>query len=120
MKNQISISRTQGQLKEFISNFKLMNRNSIVDFDAKIKITTSKRQIEIASRVFVTFEGNHSGKLSLLTSEIDPNEFPTEFIVDYQDFEFIDEIYLKISGVHTRNPEIGVYMVKIFGAVPRE
>lgn len=120
MKDQISISRSQGQLKEFISNFKLMNRNSIVDFNARVKIKTSKRQIEIVSRVFVTFEGNHSGKLSLLTSEIDANEFPTELIVNYQDFEFIDEIYLKISGIHTINPEIGVYTVKIFNAERRK
>jgi len=117
MKDQFSISNSQDHLKRFIFDKHLMNSNSVVDFNANITIDTSKNKLEIRSRVFVTFEGNHSGKLSILSESIKPRQYPTEFIVEYQNFEYVEDIFLKITGIHTENSEIGEYVIKIYNPI---
>ncbi len=103
------------QLKDFVLYHKLINSDRIIQFNAIVTMITSKNKITNKNiKVMVTFEGyNNYGQLSLFDSEIDPYLFPTVFEAKYQIMQHIDNEYLEINDVHTKNPDIGKYKIKI-------
>lgn len=112
--NENSI-KSYKNLKDFISHFDLMDRHSNIAFQANVTIKTSKRTLETNSLVRVSFnEYNSPGKLSITETEIDPYKFPEIFDLEWQMFDFVKNEYLKITGEHTKNAEIGKYSVIIY------
>ena len=104
-------------LRDFVSYFDLMDNHSNIFFDAIINLETSKRDINIKSEIMVSYDDFPSaGKLTILDKEnyLNPYEYPTIFYIEYQEFEFIDNKFLRITGNHTKNHEIGKYEVLIY------
>ena len=108
--------KNTGELKSFVEEMKLRDSHSNILFSAEIKIKTNRKSLFVTKKVLITFDGyNNYGKVSIIDkdSEIDSNDFPEIFDAQFQDFSFINESYLEITGNHTRNPNIGNYTVKI-------
>ncbi len=103
------------QLREFFQHHDLMNKHSIIQFNAIVSITTAKNKItNQPMRVMITLDGIYSyGQLTLLESDIDPYLFPTVFEAKWENMKHVDNEYLEISGFHSKNQDIGNYMVKI-------
>lgn len=104
-------------LREFVEFFDLMDNHSNIFFNARIEIKTLKRQTSLESEVMINYDHFPSaGKLTILDKErlLNPYEYPTIFYVEYQNFEFINNKYLKISGNHTKNPQIGNYEIVVY------
>lgn len=103
------------QLREFFQHHDLMNRYSIIQFHSIVSITTAKNKItNQPMKVMITLDGYDSyGRLTLLESDINPHLFPTDFEAKWQKMEHVDNEYLEISGVHSKNQDIGKYSVKI-------
>jgi hypothetical protein len=103
------------ELNEFVHSQKLINRHSNIDFTALVTIRTEKdKVINQRMRVMVHLDGyDNLGTLTLLESNMDPYQYPTEFNAKWQTFKHIDNEYLLITGTHTTNPDIGEYNVKI-------
>lgn len=104
-------------LRNFVGYFDLMDNHSNIFFNAKIEIETSKRQVKVDSEIMISYDDFPSaGKLTILDREslLNPYEYPTIFYVEYQDFTFINNKFLRITGNHTKNPEIGTYEVLIY------
>ncbi|MBA9074819.1 hypothetical protein GGR22_002992 [Flavobacterium gossypii] len=103
------------QLSEFINRHDLMNNESNVLFNAVISITTVNNKIRNQQmKVMILLDSFGSlGKILLMQSGLDPKLYPTIFEANWQDMEHIDEEYLLIKDVHTKNASIGEYSVKI-------
>ncbi|MDM1551807.1 hypothetical protein [Empedobacter falsenii] len=103
------------QLREFVHQHKLMNRHSIIQFNAIVNISTAKNKLTNQNiRIMVTLDGFDSyGQVTLLENDLDPYLFPTVFEAKWQKMKHIDNKYLEISDVHTKNQDIGKYNVKI-------
>lgn len=104
-------------LRDFVSYFDLMDNHSNIFLNAMIEIETSKRQANVDSEIMISYDDFPSaGKLTILDREslLNPYEYPTIFYVEYQEFEFINNKCLKISGNHIKNSEIGKYDVIIY------
>lgn len=99
-------------LQDFIHEFKLMDNYSNIYFDALVELKTIKNEKVFEDRITITFGGfNNPGELKILEehNQIDSELFPTEFAVKFQQFEFINQSYLRITGNHTGKPDIGKY-----------
>lgn len=106
-----------GSLRDFVSYFDLMDNHSNIFFNAMIEIETSKRQVKVDSEIMISYDDFPSaGKLTILDKEnnLNPYEYPTIFYVEYQEFEFINNKFLRITGNHTKNHDIGKYEVLIY------
>ncbi|TRX30427.1 hypothetical protein FNW52_20230 [Flavobacterium sp. ZT3R18] len=103
------------QLKDFVETHNLMNRNSIVNFNSIVSITTANNKITNRKiEVMVSFDNYNSlGLVTFLESDIDTSLFPTVFEANWQKMEHIENEFLKISDIHKKNPLIGEYTVKI-------
>jgi hypothetical protein len=103
------------ELNDFVKYHNLMNRVSIIDFDAKVSIKTVKNTCQNQNvRVMIHLDGyNNYGRLQFIESELDTNLYPNDFDAKYQFFKHIDEVYFQIIGNHTLNSNIGEYEVKI-------
>lgn len=103
------------ELKDFVEQHDLQNRYSVTHFQALLTIRTAEnkminRQVEI----LISFDNfNSLGQVTIMDSTIDPMLFPTVFEANYQKMEHINEEYLLITDVHTKNAQIGDYEVKI-------
>jgi hypothetical protein len=108
-------SKNHRQIRDFVEVHNLMNRHSLVYFEALVSITTIKHIIRNEKmEVGITFDDVFSmADLNLLVSHLNPHLYPTNFIAKYQNFMHINNEYLLIEDVHTRNPDIGKYEVKI-------
>lgn len=103
------------QLKEFINDFGLRNQNGIIHFDASVKIKMTSNQGDFSCDVRVHFNHyNRMGTLQLNSNGLDPEKFPTQYIVDFNKFEFKDSMYLQITGKH---PVHGSYTTQITNAL---
>ncbi|RLK00102.1 hypothetical protein [Tenacibaculum discolor] len=101
------------ELKEFVEDQNLSDKNSNIFFNAQIELTTSKNFVQIESKVMIRFDGyNSSGKLTIIGSELNPHLFPEEFEANWQTFKYHDNQYLQITGNHPKK-EIGKYKVDI-------
>lgn len=106
--------KNQDELTDFIELHKLRNRDSAVYFLALVSITTAKNSI-INERleVMISFDNFKSlGEVKLMTGDLDPYLFPTVFEARWNKMEHKTD-HLFISDVHTKNPDIGKYEVKI-------
>lgn len=103
------------QLKSFISYFKLQ-KNSLIVFKAKSVITTANIvEQEEDVEILVTFDTyGKAGELSFTKYDLDPLYYPTIFSPTYDVFTFVDNKFLRIEGTHTRNPDIGKYVIEIY------
>ena len=101
------------ELKEFVKDKNLSDKNSNIFFNAKIELSTAENFAEIESEVMIRFDGyNSSGKLTITNSGLNPYKFPEEFEANWQTFEYKNREYLNIIGVHPKQ-EIGKYLIKI-------
>lgn len=103
------------ELQEFVRVKKLRNKYSQIDFEALVEIKTSANHLEIQnSKIQITFDGyDNYGTVTLLDGDIDSNLYPTVLLAKYQDFVFVKNEYLRITGFHRNNPSIGKYSVTI-------
>jgi len=91
------------ELKSFIADKNLSDKNSNVFFDAKIELTTSKNFAKIEKKVMIRFDGfKSSGKVTIIDSGLNPYEFPEDFEANWQIFKYIDNKYLQINGTHPK------------------
>lgn len=102
-------------LQNFVHHHKLINSVSIVNFIGLVTIKTDKNRIVNRQvRITIAFDGyDNYGVLTIIDSDIDPYLFPTVLEAKWQTFEHIEEEYLKITGFHNSNPDIGKYEVKV-------
>lgn len=102
------------ELKNFVEKHSLSNSHSIIHFNANIHLSTAKNEIEENMEVRITFDGyDGQGVVTLNGNDLDPMEYPTQFIAKWQDMKHKDDIYLLITGDHRLNPQIGKYRIKI-------
>ncbi len=102
---------SQGALKDFVSTFRLQNRYGVIDFYAEVRITHSKNTHNFKDcHVRVHFDYPHMGTLYFTDSYIDTTSVPTEYIVDFNKFDFKESRFLEITGVH---PKHGRYYTQI-------
>lgn len=100
------------ELRNFVSYHKLMNSHSIIQFIAKVTIITAQNKIENEEmKVSITYD--EYGKVTILESHINPYLYPTVFDPRWQRIENVEDVFLRISDTHTKNPVIGKYEVKI-------
>ena len=102
------------ELSDFVEIHKLRNRNSIIHFNALVSITTAKNEITNQSmEIMISFDNyNSHGDLKLLGSGLNPLLYPTVFEARWQKIEQNSQ-QLIITDTHTRNPDIGKYIVTI-------
>ncbi len=101
------------ELGNFVENYKLRDKNSLIYFQARILLQTSKNETEIVSSVRVYFEGYDEYGTLIINDDKDylnVNLYPTEFKAKYNDFIEIDT-GLQITGIH---PSIGKYIIKVY------
>lgn len=101
------------ELGNFVENYKLRDNNSLINFQATIKLKTPKNNIEISSSVRIFFEGyDEYGTLIINDEEdrLDTTLYPTEFKAKFNDFLVINSA-LNINGIH---PNIGKYIIEIY------
>lgn len=99
-------------LKKIVEEKHLMNRHSVVDFIALVTIKTAKNKITNQEmRIMISFDDYPT--LSILENEIDPMLYPTVLNTQWQDFDYVDNEYLNITGFHSKNSNIGNYNIKI-------
>lgn len=104
-----------GQLQNFISEHKLKNRNSDVNFYAKVFITTArvtKKEEDI--EIIVNFNSDKGIQIIFLEHNLPAAFYPTIFYPYYDDFVHENNEKLIITGVHTLNSDIGNYTIEIF------
>lgn len=111
----IKIQKSFSQLKSFISYFSLQ-KDSLIVFKATSIITTvnvlkQEEDVEILVR-FDTY--GKAGELSFTKYDLDPLFYPTIFSPSYDVFTFVDNEFLRIEGSHTRNTNIGKYVIEIY------
>lgn len=102
-------------LNEFVHHHKLIGKYGTIRFMAKITIGTAHNRFESQGmEVMVNLaDYNSMGKLSLIENELDPELYPTIFDAKYDTFNHVHEVYLQITGTHTKRPLIGKYSVII-------
>jgi len=98
-------------LRDFVSDH---YPQSNVKIDATVSIKTSKHSENKAMELLVYPSDSESFGRIVISSDLDTDFYPTEFQARYQEMEYIDGKYLKISGKHKHNPNIGEYKVEIF------
>ncbi|PZU84234.1 MAG: hypothetical protein DI529_11470 [Chryseobacterium sp.] len=108
--------KSHGQLKEFVKLHELQNNHSNIHFNALVSIKTVNSEIikqKMAVRVnFNVFD--KSGQIFLDEHNLEPEFYPTIFYPDYSFMQHIDNNYLQINDIHTRNKLIGEFVVKIY------
>lgn len=106
---------SSGELRKFVFYHELMNKRSIIQFNAIINIDTEKNEIKnLRSQVMITLdEFNSYGKVTLLNNDIDPYTYPTVLEANWQTFTHVNNEFLEVTGNHTRNQNIGKYSVRI-------
>ncbi len=105
--------KNTSELKEFVLDKDLSDKNSNIFFYAKIELSTAENFAKIEKKVMIRFDGfKSSGKLTILDSELNPYEFPEDFEANWQTFEYVNNQYLNITGTHPKK-EIGDYTVEI-------
>jgi hypothetical protein len=103
------------QLSDFVEKHNLMNRFSIINFNALVNITTNSNKITNRQmEVMISFDNYNSlGQVTLMVSDIDPKQYPTVFEANWQTMQHVDNEYLLITDIHRKNLLIGKYSVKI-------
>lgn len=102
------------ELKNFVGGHSLQNKYSIIQFSANVNIKTEQAELTEEMNVSITFDGYQNfGRVSLLESHLDTEVFPTMFDAQWQTFEHVEDVFLKIQGFHKQKPKIGEYVVKI-------
>jgi acyl-ACP thioesterase len=100
------------ELRDFVEIHNLMDSYSNIHFKAKFSIKTAKNEImNKEAEVLITFDD--TGRVTLIKDELDATLFPTVFYPRWQKMEHKENIYLLITGTHTKNPTIGKFEVKI-------
>jgi len=103
-----------GNLRDFATKHKLIDKHSYIQFNSLVSIDTARNSIRNKEIViWINFHSNCSGKLHFLNDNLDPDLYPTEFSADWQRIQHMNNEYLLITGNHTKNPAIGNYTVKI-------
>jgi len=79
------------QLSDFVEKHDLINRFSIVHFNAIVSITTAKNKITNRQmEVMVSFDNYNSlGRLTLMESDIDPKLYPTVFEANWKQWNIL-------------------------------
>lgn len=99
-------------IKNFVSFFNLQDEYSNIRFHANVFISTEKTKQCFSSEIIIHFRDfNSAGKVEI---EEVFEKIPNSFEGKYQNFNFIDNKYLEIKGVHSIDKEIGKYEVYIF------
>ena len=103
------------QLRNFVEYHNLRDNYGIIQFNSIVNITTVKNKIDRQKmRVSISFDDFDSyGRITLLESNLNPYLFPTVFEGKWQTMKHIDDVYLEITDVHTKNADIGKYKIKI-------
>lgn len=102
------------EIQTFVYKLDLIDDYSNIYFDAEVEIKTSKREIVFNTKIRIDFNGyDNPGVLSIQDSnnKLDKNYFPQQLLAKYQDFEFLENKYLKVNGSHSLNSNIGKYTV---------
>lgn len=110
-----SVNNTH-ELKAFVEGQALMDDRSNVAFHARVEIETAEQHLRVRMKVMITFDGyNNPGRVTLIDEEklIDSARFPEDFDARWQEFKYVDDSFLKISGHHRSNASIGSYTVTI-------
>ena len=103
-----------GELRDFVETHKLRNRFSLIHFNALVSITTAKNTVNNKRiEIMMSFDNYNSyGDLKFLDGGLDPHLYPTVFDAKWPKIEHnFNELI--ITDIHTRNPDIGKYIVKI-------
>lgn len=103
-------------IKKFLNTHRLNYSSTRATFTAKVDIETEHNTLSEEFEILISLqEFNCAGKLTILDIEniIDPYTFPDTFKVEYDKFDFTNNLVLKISGNHSKNPKIGKYSVSI-------
>lgn len=102
-------------IQDFIYFHRLRDENSNVIFNANVSIKTEcsfeKRKMPIIVN-FNTY--NRLAKITIEDYDLNPYLFPNTFFPENDKFTHVDNVYLKIDGIHTNNPSIGKYNVEIY------
>lgn len=103
------------QLQTFIETFGLRNKQTgQILFDAKFRIKTEHIDEIFHEQVSITIEYPHEGQVYLY-GDLKEGTHIMECLSLWQDFKFVNNEYLLISGKHNKYPEtIGKYLVEIY------
>lgn len=100
-------------LRNFVHDHDLLDRNSNIHFKAIVSIKTALNRIPNEEmEIRITFD---DGRVSIQDSKsiLDTDLYPTVFYAMWQKMEHVDEMYLHICDIHRSNAKIGKYDVKI-------
>ena len=101
------------ELGNFVENYKLRDKNSLINFQARILLKTSNNETEIVCSVRIYFEGYDEYGTLIINDDKDylnVNLYPTEFKAKYNDFKEMKN-GLQINGIH---PSIGKYIIELY------
>lgn len=97
-------------IESFLSEFNLKDGYGNASFEGRVKIDIRGDIHQFNADVRITREYPDYGNLKFFGDNIDSYNFPIEHSVEYQSFEFIDYMYLKITGAHSKH---GKYLIRI-------
>jgi hypothetical protein len=112
METQENEIKSIHNIEKFVEEYKLKGSNYRFDLKARVKMKTDSGNFTKETKVQIVLgESYDNGRLYLFGNDIDPFLYPTEFKARYQNFEFVEESLLKITGYHAINNKIGNYSV---------